>query len=750
MRKIDLSIIYVYYNTPKELLSSLQSITYAIGSLTYEVIIVNNASPKALPKTRIKKSNVKIICNKKNEGFGKAINQAADLAEGEILLFINPDTLFHKDAIVKLYKRLTKDKKIGLIGPKITGEKGEVLDSIGRMPFLPRALFVFSFLGRIWPFNKIVRSYYLSDLSRSREHKVEVISGACMMIRASLFSSIGGFDERFFMYFEEADISYRVRKKGLRVLYFPSAIVTHFVGRSSSNKEWIKKIFEQSRFSFFKKYHGSVLALLAEGFLRIQTFECLLLLLILALSAFLNLYKIDEQMMFFGDFGRDYLAARDFLLTRNIPLVGITSSVTWLHQGPLSIYFIALMFLLSNFHPVAPAIFYALLGVGSTLLVFILGKIFFSHRVGLLASAFYATSPLIIINARIPYHTSPIPFFACLFFILLFRVLTNQKKYLLLLFFLLGLLLQLELANAVIVFILIALYFLYRPKFTERELIISLAGFFLGILPFILYDITNGFKQTLGFPLWVLNRIRLFFGLTFSHSTATTINVPGALSLIINQLKRAIFPFSWVIVLMLTLFIPLSFWMNKKAKIIKSKKGIIIVVFWISIPLIGYLIHASPGTAYFPLIFPPLALLIGWSVYLVGKKFKLVYFLFAFVIAFNAWYTVYFHYFLDSENILGSRAPGWNYGLGPELSEQKQIADFIVSDAKGKPFRLVGKSFLAKYESSIDNYKYLVWYRGGILDDTASITYNLYLLQDHVPNVKKVFENKFLVIIKNE
>lgn len=263
-----ITIFYVYYNTPTELLHSLLSIPQAIGGLPCEVIIVDNASRKQLPTLENIRSPISILTNKENKGYGPALNQGVRVSKGDYLLFVNTDTLFQEDAIVRLYQRIKRDKKIGVIGPQMRGRNGKVLQSYNGMPFLPDAIFAFSFLNRL-PKNKFSRRYWLSDMDVTKEQEVSFVGGACMMARREVFDRVGGFDERFFMYFEEVDLCYKIKKIGYKILYYPKARVIHLIGKSSRDKKWIKKTFEESRFKFFQKYHGTLEAILGEALLRI-------------------------------------------------------------------------------------------------------------------------------------------------------------------------------------------------------------------------------------------------------------------------------------------------------------------------------------------------------------------------------------------------------------------------------------------------------------------------------------------------
>src|SRR6266480_3355816 len=266
---MSISIIFVYYNTPKEIINSLKSIPASIKNLEYEVIVIDNLSPTPLPKAVSKFPNVRTIINKENRGYGRALNQGSKVAKGKYLLLLNPDTVFLKDSLVLMVDKMENDLSIGILGPQFFDEKKQISITGNGMPFLPDALFAFSPLNKLFPQNPFSKKYYLTSIDRGKENEIPVICGACMLIKKSLFESIDGFDEQFFMYFEESDLCYRVKKKGYKVLYFPKAKVIHLGGKSSDDKLWIRKVFEESRYKFFKKYHNPIGAFLGETFLRI-------------------------------------------------------------------------------------------------------------------------------------------------------------------------------------------------------------------------------------------------------------------------------------------------------------------------------------------------------------------------------------------------------------------------------------------------------------------------------------------------
>lgn len=266
-----LSIIYIYYNTPKEIADSISSLRTAVKNVSFEILIVDNASPKRLPQIIMQNKKIAFLQNVKNLGFGKAVNQAVKKAKGQYLLVINPDTLCTKNSIFTMVERMKKDKKIGVLGPQLQKQNGEILHSIGSVPKLPDSLFVFSFLNKLFPNNPYSKKYWASNVDRNAEQETETVGGACMLFKKDVFLQVGGFDERFFMYFEEIDICLRIKDAGYKILYFPKSVVIHFVGKSTTNKKWIQKTFEESRYKFFEKKYGVPIAFLTEVFLRFSS-----------------------------------------------------------------------------------------------------------------------------------------------------------------------------------------------------------------------------------------------------------------------------------------------------------------------------------------------------------------------------------------------------------------------------------------------------------------------------------------------
>lgn len=264
-----LSIIYVYFNTPNEIIRSIMSLKKGIVKVTYEIIIINNASTQIVPQEIELFKNTKIINNKKNIGYGAALNQGAKLAKGEYLLLLNPDTIFLSKSIDLMINKLKSDSTIGVLGPQFISFDHKVEITGNGYPLLPYSIFAFTFLNKLFPKNLYSNKYFLPLFNRKSELEIPVICGACMMIKKKLFLKINGFDERFFMYFEESDLCLRIKREGSKVLYYPKAKVIHLGGKSTNDKAWIRNVFQDSRYKFFKKYHNVIFATIGEVIIRI-------------------------------------------------------------------------------------------------------------------------------------------------------------------------------------------------------------------------------------------------------------------------------------------------------------------------------------------------------------------------------------------------------------------------------------------------------------------------------------------------
>jgi GT2 family glycosyltransferase len=745
--KTEISIIIVNYKSKNELFNCIESIRNCKTKATYEILVIDNDErPTVNNNLSLKFKGVRYIKTAKNLGYGAGNNYGARLAKGEFLFILNPDTVVLNDTIDGLLRLLKKDKKTGIVAPLLIDEDKKIYPLQGTLELTPvRAIFGLSFINKIFPNNFIAKKYWLLNWDKAKDKEVDVVPGTAFMIRKKLFEQVGGFDENFFLYFEEFDLCRRIKKLGLKLKIVASSKLVHLWGKSTKQRNDIKKVFSKSRFYYFRKNFGLLNAYIVELFSGISK-NSLILFFILMLGAFLRFYKLDQLMIFIGDQGWFYLSAKEMLLTGNVPLVGIPSSVVWLKQGPLATYLIALALAVGRYNPVSPAVLFSLLDILTVYFVYLIGKKFINPTVGLFAAAFYTTSPLVVIMSRMPYHTSVIPLISTVFFLCLFYIGKQSKKLYFLLFFFLGLLIQLELSNSIVLILTIAYFYFNKIKINKPNLLRSIIGLIAGVLPFIVYDLTHKFTQTLGLPLWALNRIRLFLGLTTSgNSTAS--NLPQALLTIKTQLAEIIYPNSEIILWIAIVSCLLGFGLTIRKRM---TKGLLIILFWLLIPIIGFLVHASPGMAYFALLFPVLAIIIGTGFgYFYSKRNYIFLPIFLFFIFANSSSLFSNNYYISTASV--RRVMPQNYSFDPTWVVMDDVAKQIAKDAGLRYFQVLGGGFLSKYSSGIDNFKYLIWYHGGKYIAKNNLKYYI-LLKDEKnfnKNNKSIFyKNDYYIIYK--
>jgi GT2 family glycosyltransferase len=231
----DVSVIIVSWNGKDLLRKCLQSV-YSSQGVSLEVLVVdNNSTDGTVEMIREDFPEVKLISNRDNKGFSYANNQALSKATGKYLFILNPDTVIERNTINKLSVFLMKNSSIGIAGPKITYEGGNLQYSCkSRFPNLRDAWFSQSLVMRFSPKKEVSDSMNMVVWDHAVVKEVAWVMGAAMFIRREVYDQIGGFDERFFMYFEDVDLCQRAKKRGWQVIYYPETVVTHFEGQSSA------------------------------------------------------------------------------------------------------------------------------------------------------------------------------------------------------------------------------------------------------------------------------------------------------------------------------------------------------------------------------------------------------------------------------------------------------------------------------------------------------------------------------------
>lgn len=254
---MKLSIIIVNYNVKYFLKQCLQSVLQAAGSLQYEIICVDNHSVDgSVEMIQNDFPSVKLIKNNTNYGFAKACNQGIKIASGEYILTLNPDTVLENDSLIKPLQFMDSNDDAGSLGVKMVNGNGKFLPESKRgLPTPAAAFYKMMGLSRLFYPSRIFGKYYLDYLNQDEIQSVHVLTGAYMLIRKSVLDKVGLFDEQFFMYGEDVDLSHRIIMAGFKNYYFPHTRIIHYKGESTK-KESIKYVytFYKAMIIFSKKH----------------------------------------------------------------------------------------------------------------------------------------------------------------------------------------------------------------------------------------------------------------------------------------------------------------------------------------------------------------------------------------------------------------------------------------------------------------------------------------------------------------
>jgi hypothetical protein len=249
---MDVSVIIVTRNTCALTRLAVQSVLDSGDPLAKEIFLVDNGStdetPSALPREFQK---LKLIRSETNLGFANACNLAAEKSSGEFLLLLNSDARLAPDALAPAVAWLRANPDCAVAGAQLLNADGSRQNSIANFPTLATELLNKSLLRRLWP-----RKFPGKEIEFHEPLEVETIVGAFMLIRKSIWDTLGGLDERFFFFFEETDFCLRARRKNFRVVHLPDVRVWHGQGQTAKQISIGARIeYWRSRYIYFAKNH---------------------------------------------------------------------------------------------------------------------------------------------------------------------------------------------------------------------------------------------------------------------------------------------------------------------------------------------------------------------------------------------------------------------------------------------------------------------------------------------------------------
>jgi N-acetylglucosaminyl-diphospho-decaprenol L-rhamnosyltransferase len=252
----ELAVVVVNYNAGDYLARCLSSVFEAAGDLALDVLVVDNASRDvSVAAARSAQPRARVIENATNRGLSAAWNQGAAETDAPWILFLNPDAEVWSGDLATFVKVGEARPDVALLGPLVRNADGTVYPSGRRFPSVTQAV-GHAFLGPFAPDNRFTRAYKQLAWDRRTEREVDWVSGACMLVRRSAFEAIGRFDESFWLYAEELDLSTRLRDAGWRVLATPELEVVHEGGVSTGRSRRTHVLHSDGVYRYYRKHRA--------------------------------------------------------------------------------------------------------------------------------------------------------------------------------------------------------------------------------------------------------------------------------------------------------------------------------------------------------------------------------------------------------------------------------------------------------------------------------------------------------------
>ena len=241
MKKPELSVIILNYNTKELLEDCLNSVKKYENEVPLEVIVSDNSSTDGSPQMIKEKFPWVKYTEGPNEGFSKGNNRARPLVEGNIVLFLNPDTVVHKNVFAKTVEYIKTHPDVGALTCKLVLPDGSMDKDVRRRFPTPKIAFEHMALG-------MNKNYWYEDIPDTDTHEVEAIQGAFILTWKKILDKVGWFDENYFFDGEDIDLCFQINKAGYKLVYFPEVYVTHLKGVTKGKvSKWRYKVTPQQR-----------------------------------------------------------------------------------------------------------------------------------------------------------------------------------------------------------------------------------------------------------------------------------------------------------------------------------------------------------------------------------------------------------------------------------------------------------------------------------------------------------------------
>jgi len=260
---LDVSVCIVNWNVEKLLKACLDSVYKNTKDISFEVIVVdNNSSDGSVSMVRNDFPQVKLISNDHNAGFTKANNQAIGMSKGKYVMLLNPDTEIINNALLTMFRFMEQHGDCGALGCKLLNSDGSLQRSCKTFPTLELMLYSSLFLDQLFPRSRFLGRYFMTWWDFNDVREVEQPMGSALMIKRYVLNKVGNFDEKIFIWFDEVDLLYRIKKDEWKIYFTPDAQITHHLSRSF--KQWTSLpqilrgtyLWRSSRNYYFRKHKG--------------------------------------------------------------------------------------------------------------------------------------------------------------------------------------------------------------------------------------------------------------------------------------------------------------------------------------------------------------------------------------------------------------------------------------------------------------------------------------------------------------
>lgn len=263
---LSLSIVIVNHNVEHLLKECLQSVYCNTRQISFEIIVVdNNSTDGSVEMLRKEFPGVKLIENQENLGFAKATNQGLRESRGRYVLLLNPDTVVLSGALDKMVEFMEANSQAGALGCKLLYPDGSLQPSCRSFPTLTTAFFENTGLEKLFPKNKVIGRHRIGYWDHNDIREVDQPTGAALMVRQEILSQVGLMDEQFYMYYDDIDWCYRIKKRGWKIYLIPLAQIIHYGGQSAGlNMAEMRIQGYKSRHKFFRKHYGILSELIVK------------------------------------------------------------------------------------------------------------------------------------------------------------------------------------------------------------------------------------------------------------------------------------------------------------------------------------------------------------------------------------------------------------------------------------------------------------------------------------------------------